>query len=183
MTLSVCRDIAGTRGSMMHCLLCASTGYSSLLRYRSPPSGNMTTTTPWSSFSAAFSAAESAAPDDVPTNSPSSLARRFVISKAASVPTESRWSGNPLSKMPGTMAPSSRYFVPSMPCMASSGCTERILMSFRNARSALPVPMMVPPVPTQAMKCVTLPPVPVMTSGPVPSSWAFGLEGLLYWSG
>ena len=46
-----------------------------------------------------------------------------------------------------------------------------------------PTPVIVPPVPTPATKCVTRPSVCAQISGPVVSSCERGLSGFEYWSG
>ena len=50
-------------------------------------------------------------------------------------------------------------------------------LAFRYA----PAPVMVPPVPTPAMRTSTRPSVSFQISGPVVSRWIFGLAGLSNW--
>ena len=45
------------------------------------------------------------------------------------------------------------------------------------------MPLIVPPVPTLAMKWVSLPSVWRQISGPVVRSWAAGFSAFQYWSG
>ena len=45
------------------------------------------------------------------------------------------------------------------------------------------MPLTVPPVPTDATRCVTRPPVCSQISGPVVASWAAGFSAFQYWSG
>ena len=54
-------------------------------------------------------------------------------------------------------------------------CTE-VFCAFRYR----PTPLIVPPVPTPATKCVMRPAVWRQISGPVEASWALGLPGLAY---
>ena len=80
--------------------------------------------------------------------------------------------------------PSTRYGRPVPPEYTEpSGSAATICTAGFCALRYRATPVMVPPVPTPATKCVTLPSVCRQISGPVERSCSAGLAGLEYWSG
>ena len=64
-----------------------------------------------------------------------------------------------------------------------SGSAPTTTRSGRWARRWRAAPVIVPPVPTLATRCVIRPAVCSQISGPVVTSWARGFSGFQYWSG
>src|SRR5258708_6961635 len=150
------------------------------LRYRSPPSQRIVTTTECGgSLCANASAANTFAPELTPTNKPSSRASRRAIAWACSVTTSTFSSASVGSKMPG-MREVGKCFNPSRPWIGEFGSIEIARTAGLYPFNLRETPTNVPHVPSPLRKWVTRPSVWAQISRPVPSKCARQLASLLY---
>ncbi len=119
--------------------------------------------------------------------SPSSrVTRRAAANDSASVTitVRSTRAGSYVVGQKSSPTPSTRYGRPVPPEYTEpSGSAPMICTSGFIRFRWRATPVIVPPVPTPATKCVTRPAVCCQTSGPVERSCSSGLCGFEYWSG
>src|SRR5664280_1675912 len=112
---------------------------------------------------------------------------RRAIANASRSDTRTQRSTSSESNVPGMKSsptPSVRYGRATSPeRMLPSGSAPTTTRSGLCVRRYRAAPVIVPPVPTDATRCVILPAVCLQISGPVVASWASVFSTFQYWSG